>query len=101
MNRHVDPSRLLRALGLEVEGLASDRYQVTGGREPHAVRIRDGESWACDCEDALYHPAVRCKHMIATYLARQLAAPVRRALRTTLGDKSMNPRRSDVGISVT
>ena len=85
MTRRVDPARLLRALGLNVERVGPALYHVTGGRDPHTVRVRDGESWTCDCVDALYHPAARCKHLIAVYLARQLAVPVRRALRQVVG----------------
>ena len=82
--RVVDPSRLLRALGLKVETLGPDTYRVTGGREPHTVTT-DKVPWRCDCADAAYRPGTRCKHVVAVYFARQLAAPVHQALRTAMG----------------
>lgn len=61
----LDPARVLRG-----------QYRVTGGRVPHIVRA-DGDRWVCDCADAAFRPGGRCKHVVAVYLARQLAAPVR------------------------
>ena len=76
----VDPARLLRALTLEVGASHADTYRVTGGREPHTVTTND-VPWQCDCSDSVYRPSIRCKHLVAVYFARQLATPVRRALR--------------------
>ena len=87
-HRVVDPGRLLRALTLEVSASDGDTYQVTGGMEPHIVRVHDGESWTCDCVDAQYHPEARCKHLISVYLVRQLAVPVRLALRQAVRQDS-------------
>ena len=84
MSRRVDPGRLLRALALEVETLGPDTYRVTGGREPHTVTT-DNVPWRCDCSDSAYRPSIRCKHVVAVYFARQLTAPVRRALRQAVG----------------
>ena len=82
--RVVDPGRLLRALDLEVETLGSALYRVTGGGEPHTVTT-DNVPWRCDCPDGTYRPGIRCKHVVAVYFARQLAAPVRRAPRQSVG----------------
>ena len=84
IRRIVDPGRLLRALALEVENVGSNTYEITGGQQPHTVQT-DNVPWVCDCADAVYRPGMCCKHVAATYLTRQLAAPVRHALRTTLG----------------
>lgn len=78
--RTVDCRRLLRALRLSVEEIGPGRYRLTGGREPHIVDVCDGGRWACDCTDAAMRPAGRCKHVLAVYLSRQLARPVRAAL---------------------
>ena len=82
MTRRVDPGRLLRAL--EVEGVGPDTYRVTGEREPRTVATHN-VPWRCDCPDSAYRPGIRCKHVVAVYFARQLAAPVRRALRKAVG----------------
>ncbi len=84
MTRRVDPGRLLRALDLEVETLGPYTYRIAGGREPHTVTT-DRVPWRCDCPDSAYRPGIRCKHVVAVYFARQLAAPVRRALRQAVG----------------
>ncbi len=88
----VDPARLLRALTLEVSASDTDTYQVTGGSSPHIVQAGT-VPWVCDCADSAYRPSMRCKHVVAVYFARQLAAPVRRALRTTLGDTPVGKSR--------
>lgn len=80
----LDPARVLRALGLEAEPLGGGQYRVTGGRVPHIVRA-DGDRWVCGCADAAFRPGGRCKHVVAVYLARQLAEPVRAALREAVG----------------
>ena len=80
----VDPARLRRALTLEVGASDADTYRVSGGREPHMVTT-DNVPWQCDCSDSVYRPNIRCKHTVAVYLARQLAAPVRRALQRAMG----------------
>jgi len=85
VSRRVDPGRLLRALDLEVEGPGPDMYSVSGGERPHIVQVRERDPWVCDCVDAAYRPGTCCKHLVAVYLTRQLAAPVRRALRQAVG----------------
>jgi hypothetical protein len=79
--RTIDPARLLRALCLEVEPLGRGRYQVRGGRAPHVVLVGSQGRWACNCHDAAMRPSIRCKHVLSVYLVRQLAPPVRAALR--------------------
>lgn len=81
----VDPARLVRALTLEVSASDADMYRVVGGMEPRTVRVHDGEPWTCDCLDALYHPAAKCKHLFAVYLSRQFAVPFLHALQTAVG----------------
>ena len=79
-----DPARVRRAISLDVERLTGSEYVVTGGREPHHVDTSE-VPWRCDCMDAAYRSDVRCKHTTAVYIVRQLAQPVRDALRSALG----------------
>lgn len=80
----VDPGRLLRALRLEVERVGPRRYRVTGGERSHVVLVRDHGPWRCDCADTWFHPTGVCKHRLGTYLALQLAEPIRVALRDAM-----------------
>lgn len=80
----IDRCRLSRALGLEVRRLDRNAFRVRGGAAPHVVHVRPGSAWACDCPDAAYRPGGRCKHVVAVYLHRQLASPVRQALRVAV-----------------
>jgi len=93
--RAVDPARLLRALGLTVTPVGPDTYRVTGGREPHLVQVRHGKRWLCDCSDTAFRRGRRCKHIIATFLARQLGPGVLAALRDTVTELGAN--QSSVG----
>lgn len=76
----VDAGRLARALALEVAPLGPDPYRVTGGAGAHVV-LTARPPWTCDCPDASTRPGTRCKHVLAVYLHRQLAEPVRATLR--------------------
>ena len=81
----IDSRRLARSLSLGVRRLSDgDGYEVSGGREPHVVRLLE-DSWTCDCRDALYR-AGSCKHLLATYLHRQLDARMLEALRQAVGE---------------
>ena len=80
----IEPGRVRRSLSLHVEKLTDREYVVTGGREPHTVDTSQ-IPWRCDCRDAAFRPDARCKHMLATYLVRQLAPAVRDALRSAVG----------------
>ena len=86
MSRHrgVDPSRLLRALGLTVSPESPCTWRVRGGAAEHLVR-RDRGGWVCDCADAAFRSRQFCKHRLAVYLHRQLAGGVRHALRQAVG----------------
>ena len=86
--RHaIDPGRVLRALGFKVARLGPASFRVTGGSTAHKVRLHERDRWACDCSDAAFRPSQRCKHLIAVYLWRQLAPPVREALRQALPEQ--------------
>ena len=80
----LDVGRLTRSLDLDVEHVGGGRYRVSGGTDEHVVRA-DERPWQCDCRDAAYRPDVRCKHILGTYLHRQLVPAVRAALRSALG----------------
>jgi helicase len=58
----VDPYRLRRALDLRVASADGGALLVTGGLEPHVVRVRAGEP-TCDCVDAGRGNV--CKHALA------------------------------------
>ncbi len=86
----IDPARLQRAIWLEVQLVAPDRYLVTGGRDDHLVVIRDGRV-ICDCLDSQF-TGDNCKHSLATKLQsgdpavvkalRQLVPAPARSVRT-------------------
>ena len=80
----LDPGRTRRALSLDVTELADSEYVATGGREPHTVATSE-RPWQCDCADARYGSAGRCKHTTAVYLAQRLHPAVRDALRSAVG----------------
>ena len=63
----VDPYRLRRALDLKISGTDGGTYLVTGGLEPHLVRIASN-SFVCDCVDASRGHA--CKHVLSVKLHR-------------------------------
>ena len=78
----LDVGRVRRSLALHVTELADGRFRVTGGRQPHHVDTVQ-VPWLCDCADARFHPGP-CKHATAVYFVRQLAQPVRDALRSAV-----------------
>ena len=80
----LDVGRTRLALSLNVTPLADCRYRVRGGTAEHVVRTA-AVPWSCDCRDAAYRPGVTCKHVLGTYLHRQLAPAVRDVLRSALG----------------
>jgi helicase len=63
----IDPYRLRRALDLELARSTPQRYEVTGGLEPHIVCI-EGENLSCDCVDATRGHT--CKHVLAVRMGR-------------------------------
>lgn len=63
----VDPYRLRRALDLIAVRRNGRTYLVTGGLEPHIVRI-ESTSFVCDCADA--DKGNLCKHVLAIRLDR-------------------------------
>ena len=63
----VDVYRLRRALELQLADAGDGHYQVTGGQEPHIVRV-EGALLCCDCLDA--GKGYQCKHMLAVRLHR-------------------------------
>ena len=83
MRTTLDPARTRRALSLNVTPLADGRYRVAGGQAPHSVTTAE-VPWECDCADARYGSAGRCKHVVAVYFDRQLDSRVRDALQTAL-----------------
>jgi hypothetical protein len=88
------PSRLERALSLSVTPLddTPQRYEITGGAEPHFVDLADPLSPRCDCGDHLWRDAV-CAHILAALYreadprvldaARQLVSSLRETLAQT------------------
>ncbi|MBZ5720722.1 MAG: DEAD/DEAH box helicase [Acidobacteriia bacterium] len=64
---NIDQYRLRRALDLTVRR-RSDCYLVSGGLEPHRVRM-DSVKLSCDCAD--FAKGENCKHVLATSLKRR------------------------------
>ena len=62
----IDRARLARAVWLEVQPVAPERFLVRGGRDDHVVVIRDGRV-ICDCLDSQF-TGDKCKHSLATRL---------------------------------
>lgn len=58
----VDPYRLRRALDLSVRAADGGTYLITGGLEPHVVRLQGG-ILICDCADSARGNS--CKHVLA------------------------------------
>jgi helicase len=63
----IDPYRLRRALELKVSGEDGGIYRVTGGLEPHLIKLKN-EQFSCDCIDA--EKGNVCKHVLAVRLLR-------------------------------
>lgn len=65
----VDPSRLARAVHLDVTEATPGSWTVSGGRSTHRVsKAQDGT--VCDCVDSQVHPELVCKHRLAVRLSR-------------------------------
>jgi hypothetical protein len=77
----IDPGRLARALDLAAGVVPEPQgvYRVSD----HVVDT-SRQPWNCNCPDAVFRPGVRCKHVLAVYLHRQLAGPVLEGLRCLL-----------------
>lgn len=66
----VDLYRLRRALELKIKSAEGGNFFVTGGTEPHIVRMIDGE-FSCDCLDfRTRNASTDCKHIMAVKLLR-------------------------------
>jgi helicase len=63
----IDPYRLRRALELHIRGADGGCYFVTGGLEPHIVRIKNS-CFSCDCPDV--NQKFVCKHVLAVRMHR-------------------------------
>lgn len=63
----IDPYRLHRANDLLVERIDIDEWRVTGGLDPHLVRVTDASS-DCDCLDS--EKGNQCKHVLAVRLSQ-------------------------------
>lgn len=63
----IEPGRLERCLGLEVQPAGRGRYLITGGEEPHWVDLHSRLVPRCDCGDHLWRERI-CKHILAAML---------------------------------
>jgi helicase len=61
----IDPYRLRRALSLQVFIHSKGIYRVTGGLDPHTVKLKWG-NFSCDCLD--FAKGYTCKHILAVRL---------------------------------
>ncbi|MEO1390272.1 MAG: DEAD/DEAH box helicase [Cyanobacteria bacterium J06634_6] len=64
----IEPYRLRRAMALKVQGQDGGVYRITGGLDPHRVRMRQGQ-FGCDCQD--FAKGHLCKHVLAVRLFRR------------------------------
>lgn len=68
----VDPYRLRRAVDLTIDHYSRDVVRVSGGAEPHAVRIHANaertHQYECDCAD-FAKGTLQCKHILRARLA--------------------------------
>jgi helicase len=85
----VDPYRLRRALQLNVDHLSDEVVRLSGGSEPHAVRvvhnIRGRPAYACDCADFAKGTS-QCKHIIRARFERNDARDLLETLRSLRPD---------------
>jgi helicase len=68
----IDPYRLRRALELNIDHLSPEVVRLSGGTEPHEVRVTEDtlrrRSYTCDCQDfAKGHQF--CKHVLRARMA--------------------------------
>ena len=68
----IDPYRLRRAVELTVHMGEPGHYRVTGGNDPHVVKIVQG-IYRCDCAD-FRKGQPQCKHVLAVKLHQDDAA---------------------------
>ncbi len=61
-NFDIDIYRLLRSKELKVKKLPESRFRVTGGSEPHFLRMKN-KTLLCDCID--FKNGHKCKHILA------------------------------------
>lgn len=70
-NSDIDPYRLRRALELNVDHASAESIQISGGAEPHKVRVtllpQGKMSYHCDCMD-FAKGQVNCKHVLRSRL---------------------------------
>lgn len=64
----IEPYRLRRAMSLKVQGQDGGVYRITGGLDPHRVRMSKGQ-FVCDCPD--FSKGHLCKHILAVRLLRR------------------------------
>jgi hypothetical protein len=85
----VDPYRLRRALDLKVEHCSREVVHVSGGSEPHSIRILHDPwghpAYTCDCAD-FATGASQCKHVLRACLERNDACDLIEALRSLTPD---------------
>ncbi len=60
---------LYRARGREIERIAPDVYLVPSCTGEHTYRV-DLADESCSCPDALRHPDLNCKHLLAVCVKR-------------------------------
>lgn len=103
----VDPYRLRRALELKVDHLSAEAVRVSGGAEPHEVKVAEdafrNRRYTCDCQDFVKGHKI-CKHVLRARMALrddtdlkplllQLQAKKKRPLRYALVDLWMQAGR--------
>jgi helicase len=95
----IDPYRLRRAVELVVDHCSPEVVRVSGGAEPHSVRIveetKRKRSYICDCADfEKGHP--QCKHVLRARLALHDDADLQKMLKQFAQAAGVQPLRLSV-----
>ena len=95
----VDPYRLRRAVELVVDHCSPEVVRVSGGTEPHSVRVVEGakrtRTYICDCAD-FEKGQPQCKHVLRARLALHDDADLQRMLKQFSQPGGVHPLRLSI-----
>jgi replicative superfamily II helicase len=97
----IDPYRLRRALELKIDHLSPEVVRVSGGTEPHEVKVTEDplrkRSYTCDCQDFIKGHKF-CKHILRARMALRDDAELRVLLASFQSKKKRSLRYSLVDL---